>query len=280
MRLHAIILALNEEHFIANNLRVIYPFCTAISVLTQYDRDWYGKTVIPDRTVEIVSKFPDPEGKINLVLRRYPDEAAARNSEMLSFMTKPYSGTKSHGRPMQEIETFHGQPDYFWIIDADEIYDPLTLPAIIERLAQRRPKGMRIWGVNYLGTWNRPISSSTVPFFHFGFIRPGVFFEQRRTVSWNESRTAKLLRILRLPPVADRLWGFETCPQEIGVFHHGCWLGGKARLAEKVSKSSHQDSNTRDYLAKVNAIKTGWIDFRDIVPAIKDAIWPESFVER
>lgn len=234
----------------------------------------------PDRTVELVSKFHDPDGKINLLIRRYPDEASARNSEMLSFMTRPYRRTKSHGRAMQDIEAFHSQPDYFWIIDADEIYDSQTLPAIIERLERRRPRGMRIWGINYLGTWNRPISSDIVPFFHFGFIRPGVFFEQRRTVSWNESRVAKLFRKLSLPPVADRLWGFETCPPEIGVFHHGCWLGGKARLAEKVSKSSHQDSNTSDYLKRVGSIKTEWIAFDDIIPAIKEARWPEGYVER
>ena len=47
-------------------LDTIYPYCAGISVITQYDRDWYGKFVTPDRTVALVLNYPDPEGKINL----------------------------------------------------------------------------------------------------------------------------------------------------------------------------------------------------------------------
>ena len=279
MKLHAIILALNEEPFIANNLRIIYPFCSAISVLSQYDRDWYGKAVDPDKTLEIVSNFPDPAGKISIVVRRFPDEAAARNSEMLSYMTRPYHRVKSHGRKLDEIKSFHSQPDYFWIIDADEIYDPATLPAILSRLELRRPRGMRIWGINYVRTWNRPISPEVVPFFHFGFIRPGVLFEQRRTVSWNESRAAKLIRILRLPSIADRLWGFETCPANIGVFHHGCWLGRQGRLLQKVSKSSHSENNTTCYINGIDQIPTQKSSFHQIPQFIRELEWDECFFE-
>ena len=39
LRIHAIVLALNEEVFIANQLNTLYPFCCGISVITQYDRD-------------------------------------------------------------------------------------------------------------------------------------------------------------------------------------------------------------------------------------------------
>src|SRR5258708_15091841 len=96
LRVHAIILALNEEVFIQNHLRTLYPFCSGISVLTQYDRDWYGKPVKPDRTVELVSNFPDPEGKIHLVVRRFPDEAAARNCEMLVLSSNTHRQIMYH----------------------------------------------------------------------------------------------------------------------------------------------------------------------------------------
>src|SRR6266513_4050250 len=103
LRIHAIVLALNEEVFIENQLRTLYPFCSGISVLTQYDRDWYGNAVKPDRSAELVLNFPDPEGKIHLVVRRFPDEAAARNAEMLALSASPDRRVMSHGSPMSRI---------------------------------------------------------------------------------------------------------------------------------------------------------------------------------
>jgi len=134
LKLHAIILALNEENFIKAAIDAIYTFCSAISVITQYDRDWYGNAVQPDETYKIVLNYPDKEGKINLVVRRMPDEAAARNMEMLSFNKKAYQNTLSHGRLMSDIANFHNPPDYFWVIDADELYDVATIPQIINYL--------------------------------------------------------------------------------------------------------------------------------------------------
>ena len=161
-RLHAIILALNEEIFIKAQLNTIYPFCSAISIITQYDRDWYGKKIEPDNTAKIVLNYPDPEGKINLVARRLPDEAAARNMEMLSFNKKSFKNIQSHGRSLKDISNFHSEPDYFWIIDADEIYDVDTIPSIIDYLYKKKPRGMRVTGYNYLRTWNRKVPRTIV----------------------------------------------------------------------------------------------------------------------
>src|SRR3984893_10884795 len=100
MRIHAIVLALNEEVFIENQLRTLYPFCSGISVLTQYDRDWYGRRVVPDRTLELVANFPDPEGKIHLVLRRWRDQPAALNCEIGALSSRAAKGVPSHGTPI------------------------------------------------------------------------------------------------------------------------------------------------------------------------------------
>jgi hypothetical protein len=277
LRIHAIILALNEEPFIENQLRTLYPFCSGISVITQYDRDWYGRPVRPDRTVELVLGFPDPVGKIHLIVRRFPDEAAARNAEMGAALTQPDRRVMSHGSPLDKIRDFHAEPDYFWIVDADEFYDVGTVPAIIARLGARRPRGMRVHGLNYLATWNRRVPAVQMPFCHFGFIRSGVLFECRRTVSWDESRLAKLLRILRLPDFSARVFGFETCPWEVGFFHHGCWLGGPNRLSEKVAKSSHQNTNTTGYQDQVLAYQTEVVRTEDLPLNIREAKWPSDF---
>jgi hypothetical protein len=276
LRLHAIVLALNEEMFIENQLRTLYPFCAGISVVTQYDRDWYGRPVAPDGTLNLVAKFPDPEGKVHLVVRRFPDEAAARNAEMRALMARADRGVMSHGSPADKIRAFHEVPDYFWIVDADEFYDVATVPVVLEHLDRTRPRGLRMHGLNYLGTWNRRVPARVMPFCHFGFLRPGVMFECRRTVSWNESRLAKLLRILRLPDWSARAYGFATCPWEVGHFHHACWLGDRARLAEKVAKSSHRETNSSSYQDHVATLPTESVAMSALPRNIASWNWPPA----
>lgn len=286
LRIHAICMALNEEPFIANQLKNLYPFCSGISVLTQYDRDFYGVRVEPDRTVDIVKNFPDPEGKIQLVLRRWRDYAAALNSEMLALSQRPHRGVMGHGVDWKEVCRLHDPPDYFLIVDADEFYDPATFPAILELLRQKRPKGMRVWGINYVRSWNRSFSREAVPFLHFGFLRPGLTLESMRIHRWNESRLQKLCSICRLPDISAAFFGFITCPFEVGYFHHGCWLGDENRLTKKDSKSAHrdeinQDKNKNTSVAKMQEIeKKGLVSVSSVVPDfLRKMAWPEGWIE-
>ncbi len=279
LKVHAIVLALNEENFITNQLRMLYPFCSGISVVTQYDRDWYGRPVKPDGTLDLVANFHDPEGKIHLIVRRFPDEAAARNSEMLALTSHPARGVMSHGAPTRRIREFHDSPDYFLIADADEFYDPATFPKVLGYLAERRPRGMRVHGFNYVKSWNQRVPMEVVRFCHFGFLRPGSLFKMRRTVTWNESRFAKLLQSLNLPDFSARLWGFIECPPEVGVFHHGCWLGGVERLREKSSKSSHPEINVDSYPGDVASIAWDYVRTSDLPSSIRDVSWPSGFLD-
>jgi hypothetical protein len=279
MRVHAVILALNEEPFIENQLQTLYPFCSGLSVVTQYDRDWYGNAIEPDRTAELVLKYPDPEGKIQLVVRRFPDEAAARNCEMLSLMSRPDRGVMSHGVPLERILEFHRIPEYFLIVDADEFYDPVTFPGILEYLKRKRPRGMRVNGYNYVRTWNRRIPSEVVQFCHFGFVKPGVLFKMRRTVSWNESRFSKLLQMLHAPDISAQMWGFIECPWSIGFFHHGCWLGNEERLLEKARRSSHADMAQDNFPQRVRDIPFTFVPTEDLPVNLRQENWPAEFHE-
>jgi hypothetical protein len=279
MRIHAIVLALNEEPFIENQLRTLYPFCSGISVLTQYDRDWYGKPVAPDETLQLVANFPDPEGKIQLVLRRWRDQAAALNCEMGALCCDPAQRVLTHGTPSNEIKRFHRTPDYFWIVDADEVYDPETIPNMLEFLNHRHPRGMRVHGFNYLKTWNRRVPMAAVRFCQFGFVRPGVTFTSIRTVTFNESRLQKLLKILRLPDFSAAAFGFVECPKTLAVFHHGSWLGDKGRLRAKAAKSAHTWINKDDYAESLKDYPFEFVTTSDLPISIRAAQWPVGYLE-
>jgi hypothetical protein len=279
LRIHAIVLALNEEPFILNQLRILYPFCSGISVLTQYDRDWYGKPVTPDRTLDLVVNFPDPEGKMHLVLRRWRDQAAALNCEMGALSCNPARRVLSHGSPAAGIERFHRTPDYFWIVDADEIYDPATIPGMLDLLERRRPKGMRVHGYNYLSSWNRRVPMEAVPFCQFGFVRAGVTFTSIRQVTWNESRLQKLLRIFRLPDFSAWAFGFIECPKNVAIFHHGCWLGDRDRLRAKAAKSAHTWMNTAGYAESLNVYPSEFVPTSSLPSSIRNGGWPIGYLE-
>ena len=279
LRIHAIVLALNEEVFIANQLAALYPLCTGISVLTQYDRDWYGKRVTPDATAQRVMNYPDPDGKIHLVVRRFPDQAAALNCEMAALSSQPARGVIGHGAAPEAIRRFHETPDYFWIVDADEFYDPATVPAMLALLARERPRGMRVHAYNYLGTWNRRVPMEAVPFCQFGFVRPGVRFTTIRQVSWNESRLSKLLGILHLPDFSARAFGFIECPKDVAIFHHGCWLGGYERLRAKGAKSAHKWADTPEYPPSVMNHPAVFVPTADLPASIRNGDWPADYFD-
>ena len=180
---------------------------------------------------------------------------------------------------MEEIEAFHRRPDYFLIVDADEIYDVETLATIIDYLAAKTPRGMRVTGYQYLWTWNQRIPTSAIHHHHFGFIRAGTMFEMRRTVSFNESRLRKLLQILRLPDFSAAMYGFIECPMEVGVFHHGCYLGGAQRMAAKFAKHSHPEANTPEYMGSIGALPYDSIPTAKLPRNIREGGWPANFFD-
>ncbi len=279
IRVHAIILALNEESFIEETIRPIYDHLSGISVITQYDRDYYGNKLKPDSTALKVLNYPDPEGKIHFVCRRFVDETAARNMEMLSVLSNPIKGKQGHGVEMETIQKFHAKPDYFLIVDADEIYDINTFGNIIKYLAECKPNGLRVSGYNYVRSWNERIPLNIMDHKNFGFVKAGILFEMRRQVTWNESRIAKLLSLLKLPNFSAKIFGFKDCPREIGLFHHGAYIGGDGRLAAKKKKHSHPEVVNSDLQEERKKLFTEKIKTLSLPENIRNGIWPIGFLE-
>jgi hypothetical protein len=136
---------------------------------------------------------------------------------------------------------------------------------------------MRIRGYTYLNKWNHRIPIDVVDFNHFGFIKAGLLFESRRVITWNEFRLKKLFKSLRMKDFSSLIYGFIDCPEDIGVFHHGCFLGDRERLIKKYKQHSHQESNNADWVNKILQFPYEQIPTSDLPINIKNGEWPESF---
>lgn len=280
MNIHAIIIALNEEDFITETIKPIYELCSGVSVITQFDRDYYGKAVIPDSTVKKVLEYPDKKGKIHLVMRRYNDETASRNHEMNALLFNAAKGIIPHGTEINSIELFHKKPDYFLIVDADEIYDIDTFPAIIDYLAQKKPRAMRVGGHNYFISWNRREPKEKYVHNHFGFVKAGLFFEQRRVLNWNESRLNKLGSIVGRSHLGSKIYGFIDCPWEIGMLHHAGYVRrNKEKLLEKMAKHSHLENHDPKFLQQLLAQEYDFVAKERLPRNIREGSWPSDFFE-
>lgn len=282
MRIHAICIALNEEDFIVELLRSLYPFCSGISIITQYDRDYYGKRVVPDSTVKYALDFSDPEAKVHVVARRYNDETASRNHEMLSILSDGSKGIRPHGVPLEQVKKFFEPPDYFLIVDADEMYDVDTFPAIVNYLKQKKPRAMRVSAYEYGFNWNMRVPPEVWLHHQFGFVKAGLMFEERRVLSWNEYRIKKLLSFLKLhTKLSNNILGYIDCPKEVGMFHHGAYVRrDKQKMMEKMSKHSHAENHHPEYLERILKQRYDFVPKEALPRNIREGNWPAEFWDK
>jgi len=282
LRVHAIIIALNEDYFIRETIRPLYPHCSGISVLTQFDRNYRGERVLPDKTVENVLSFDDPDGKISLVMRRYIDEAACRNHEMLAVLNSPYKRIKPHDATRSELGQKYSRPDYFLIVDADEIFDIDTVGNLFEFVQRRKPRVCRIEGYEYAGSWNRRVSPERWVNRRIGLIRPGIFFKTRRAISLWEHRLKRVCKRMSMnESFVDRLLGLDICPREIAAFHHGGLVRSAVRLAARANNHSEKSLyEFVNYLAEDATQEANDVATLDLPRNIIEAGWPEGLIRR
>jgi len=106
---------------------------------------------------------------------------------------------------------------------------------------------MRMIGLNYLGTWNRRVPREVVDLSQFYSLRNGVRIKFVRRVTWNETLLSKLFNTCHLPDYSAELMGFDNCPMQVGYSYHGCWLGDRKRIAAKLEKPAHMETNNELY---------------------------------
>jgi hypothetical protein len=241
LNLTAIIIALNEEVFIKKCIDAIYNYVQRIFVITNYDHDYSLNYLEPDETLNIIANYSDIDNKIILLLnRKILDETIQRNWAIATDKALYNISNRRifpHAHSVERIRKETSKTDYFWIIDADEIYDPETIPTALEFLMKTNYNAVLVRGYNFFKTWNYKLDEY---FCHIGFLRPDRYFYSRRSLyfpkplGWLHHFSPELSRRL------INLYCRQTIlPESIAVFYHGAYVGDDERIKKKISISSH-----------------------------------------
>ena len=111
MKISFCMIAYNEARTLRANLEHLYPYAHEIvvcegSIAMLREQAGIGPRS-DDGTVELLERFPDPEGKLRVIKRTWQDK-----NEMAAAYAEVVTG------------------DLIWHVDADEFYDPYTLTAV------------------------------------------------------------------------------------------------------------------------------------------------------
>jgi hypothetical protein len=260
-------LCLGDAEFLPASVGSIYDWVDGITIVTTYDRDWKGRERKPDGLVEeVLSRAFDPDRKIDLIVVGDTSEAGARNRAMDLADPRPASRrlTRQHGRDVPRPPV-----DYFWVIDADEVYDRDDVPRLLEYVAEHRAPLYRVAAVRYFKTWRYRVAGFE---WSTAFVRRDVRPSYLR--NWEQSIVrrcvAKALRIVGAPNLAGRVVRMHDVPEQLAVFHHGSYVGPRERIVEKLASFGHEDEVEP---AWVQEVWDRWTpESRDFNP-----VWPEIY---
>jgi hypothetical protein len=287
---HAIYAVLNDATLFECSVRSIYDYVDRITVITGYDRDWHGTAVEPDELVErVLSRDFDPERKIDIIVSPETNEARARNRAM-EFALPRRAGHKV--RSQHEADRIDPGGDYFWIVDSDEIYERVTIPRLQAVVAERRRASYRAAFRTYFRTWNYRVSGVG---FATTFLRRDI-----RLHAVRNPPTPMLAKLaFRTPGVSyetvHKVGGNLQIPPEVGVFHHGSYVGSDERVVRKATAGGHSDRIVPGWLEDVwrdwspksrnfHPTDPNLFESVEFVPTvalpaeIRDYVWPEGYL--
>jgi len=156
-------------------------------------------------------------------------------------------------------------PDYFLIIDADEVYEAGALDRLRRYVVDHRAAIYRIGARRYFKYWTYRVTGLE---YSISLVRADVRLPYLRRLLVPVPRRA-IARIPHVPErVRDAALGYHDVPPEVAVFHHGSYVGPRDRIAGKLASFGHAHEVAPGWLERV------WDDFdptmRDFNPAYPD----------
>jgi len=246
LRVHAIYAVLDDVPLFAASVASIYPYVSGITVITTHDRDWMGQEREPSALVAtMLSRELDPDRKIDLIVANETNEARTRNRAM-DFAAPRRSSIRVRRQSDHDRDLV--PPDYFLIIDADEIYEGAAFERLVAFVARDRRPLYRVACVRYFKRWNYRIDGLE---WTIAFVRADQRLRHLRLRRRSLPRRAAA-RVPGLPSsIAGRLRGFVDIPPDVGLFHHGSYVGPRTRIEDKLRSFGHHDQIAPRWLSDV-----------------------------
>ncbi|MBM3658485.1 MAG: hypothetical protein FJW95_03150 [Actinobacteria bacterium] len=291
VRLHAIYVALDDAALFRASIASIYGEVDGITVVTTHDRDWRGSARDPSAiTAMVLSRDVDPDRKVDLIITSETSEARSRGRAM--DFAAPRRRTLDVD-PEHRSDAPHRSPDYFLIVDADEIYEAGAITRLKEHVARGRHRYYRVPCVRYFKRWNYRIDGHEWALSVVRADRRVPYLRRRRTVSVVRRGLA---RVPGLPSGAvARLLGYWDVPPEVACFHHGSYVGPRERIAAKLASFGHADEVPDAWMTQVyDRWTTDAVDFNpayptafpsarevpvdELPPEIRGFAWPDGYL--
>lgn len=290
--LHAVYAVAGDADLLRASIASVYAEVDGITIVTGHDRDWMGRARSPGGTAEaVLARLGDPERKITLVVLDESNEARTRNRAMDLAAPRRRSlavaAQSALDRPLRP-------PDYFLVVDADEIYEAGALGRLKAHAARGRLPVYRVAAVRYFKRWNWRVSGLE---WLTALVRADVRLHRLRNPRVAPARRV-LARLPLLPRGARaRVLGAEDVAPEVALFHHGSYVGPRARIAEKLASFGHAAAVAPGWLERVwdgfhpglrdlNPVYPGLypaverVDLARLPPEIRDHPWPPEYLER
>lgn len=206
------ICAHNDEEYIAYALRAIYDSAHVIAVNVDVGQSWGGVEETPDRTMEIVRGFPDPEGKLRIAVGEWPSEIDQRNAS---------------------LDVVRGEANYYMVLDPDEIYSFEDL-ARLKRFIAWRP---------HIGQFRIRLNTywKTNPFC--------VIDPPEPLRAYVISRIRPSTRFVGLRNTNER-WR-STVPRKVAVMRHFSYARSSESVLRKLRNFSHRDQIVPNWFENV-----------------------------
>lgn len=253
LRFHAVYAVVNDAVMFECSVRSIYERVSRITVVTNLDRDWHGAPVDRDDLLErVLSRAFDPDRKIDVVVSSETNEARARNAPM-----DLAAGVSRRVRSAHVGDVVEPAADFFWIVDADEVYEAAAVESLQAFVAQRRRPAYRVPFWTYFKSWNYRVQA-------IGWATTFLRADQRVFAIRNPRTPLRSKIAYRIPGISyegvHRIGGNVQIPLDVGCFHHGSYIGDE-RVLRKVTAGGHRDH-----------VIPGWIDdvWRRWTPASRD----------
>lgn len=246
LRVHALMLVLQERHLLRATIRSIYEHVDTISVATSINRDLRGRMVEPDAGIyDLISRRYDPDRKIRVIVEDETSQARTYNRIIDGEMIGAQRPVRLH---TEDDVTRGAAPDYFMIVDADEVWEAGALESAFGYLARHRPAYAQVPAAHYFHSWNYRVPG-------FEWFTVFVRADRRLHHMRNPNLTRwwmKALWSLRVPPrFVLRTAGVVRLQPEVAHFHHGSWVGPRTRAEQKVAWSAHAHNFPEDWLERV-----------------------------